>query len=184
MVNVWLEREVKRLSDQSFEDIVSASAMSEQEVMYVTVRNPPAILVNTCRRLRRRHKNLTSVSAVQKYAVMLGAYRIGLDGQTGTLIRRVSEKHELAPAHSHRLHYTYASPDAGRGFVRVALYELSNNILSDLSEDLDVSKGVLVVLSALYGLDASTKWVPKPYKVHITKELDNFREFVRIQGSL
>ncbi len=172
------------MAEQTLEEVVALNPMADADVLYITVRNPPAIAVNTIRMLRRKHKNLTSASAVHKFAIMLGTYRLGRDGDTGQLVQRLSEKHAIAPTMPHRLSYAYRLPPSGRGFVRYAVYELTNNILSDLSEDLDISKGVLANLALLYGLDASSTWVPCKFKKGIVEEIDNFREYVRIQGQL
>lgn len=184
-----LDEAYQPLVGKSLEQIITegeADNEKQQEKVYITLNNEPQWLLSVLVNLKRKHKNVPNVSAVERLAAKLGIAIIRehfnqpiteverLRRQVFEMVNQISLKKIYREGNAYQLQET-----AGTTYRRCSLREWVIGCISDsLIDPLGLSSSTAVLLTLIAGISKSQTWVPRGWVQLAEKELAHFQDYL------
>lgn len=197
-----LDEAYKPLVGKTLEEVIAEGESDDdkkQEKVYITLNNEPQWLLSVLVNLKRKHKNVPNVSAVERLVAKLGVAVIR--ERFGEPIMEVEHLRKLVfelinqffLKKTYREGNTYQLEETvGTTYRRCSVREwIAGAINDNLVDPLGLSSSTAVCLTLIAGVSKSETWVPQGWVRLADKELTHFQDFLeeevtrlrkRIQG--
>lgn len=185
--NFRLDKAYEPLADRTLEEIISEGESVEEkedESKRVTANNYPQWVRSLGFHLKRKHKNATNVSVIERLVIKLGIPVIRQN--YNPLIQQIqSLKGSIFETGNQILlmkaYSTFYQPQETVGTVyhKCSVREWEIGAITELLvEPLGLSSSAAVLLALISGISTSTKWVPPRWVALANKEMENFRQYL------
>lgn len=185
-----LEEAYKPLVGKTLEEVIAEGESEwekEQDQQRISVHTMPLWVASVLVNLKRRHKNIPTVAAVERLTAKLGVVVIRekfsesiaevepLRRQVFELIDRFLLRKTYKETSTYEL-----EESVGTVYRKCSLREWTAGAVSDyLVDPLGLSSSTAVSLTLIAGLSQSQTWVPRGWVELANKELVHFQEYLK-----
>lgn len=185
-----LDKECMPLVGKPLEEVIAEGESEwekEQDQQRISVHTMPLWVASVLVNLKRRHKNIPTVAAVERLTVKLGVAVIREEfgksiAEVEPLRRQVFELiNQFLLRKTYRETSTYELEESvGTVYKKCSLREWTSGAISDyLVDPLGLSSSTAVSLTLIAGIAQSRTWVPRGWVELANKELAHFDEYLK-----
>lgn len=187
-----LEEAYQPLIRKSLEQVIcegESEGEQQQETGWITLNNEPQWLHSVIvRSLKKRHKNVPTVSAAERLTLKLGIAIIR--ERFGEKVREIERLwgqvfnagNQLSLMKTYKTTVYQPQETAATTYRKCSIRKwVAGAITDNLVDPLGLSTATAVTLTLIAGVSVSEQWVPLPWKQLAQKELSNFENYLNQQ---